>query len=149
LRRKRDSNPRYPLEVHTLSRRASSTTRASLLFGAGGVVGFPNADAKVGKKWEWARCGAKIVKNMFGGVVLENLLGEGDGGEDVVGALLLEEVAFLDFGHAFGGGHVEVFHEGAAAEGAVEVFEFGEEVAGEVVGAFFVFGGAVLAFAVF
>jgi len=84
-----------------------------------------------------------------GGGVLENLLGEGDGGEDVVGALLLEEVAFLDFGHAFGGGHVEVFHEGAAAEGAVEVFEFGEEVAGEVVGAFFVFGGTVLAFAVF
>ena len=30
-RRKRDSNPRYPLGVYTLSRRASSTTRASLL----------------------------------------------------------------------------------------------------------------------
>ncbi len=30
-RRERDSNPRYPLEVHTLSRRANSTTLASLL----------------------------------------------------------------------------------------------------------------------
>ena len=81
--------------------------------------------------------------------MLDNLLGEGDGCEDVVGALLLEEVAFLDFSHAFGGGHVEVFHEGAAADGTVEVFEFGNEMAGEVVGAFFVFGGAVLAFAIF
>ncbi len=32
LRREGDSNPRYPLGVYTLSRRASSTTRASLLF---------------------------------------------------------------------------------------------------------------------
>ena len=31
LRRERDSNPRYPLGVYTLSRRASSTTRASFL----------------------------------------------------------------------------------------------------------------------
>gem|GEM_PF-4494241 len=31
LRRLRDSNPRYPLEVYTLSRRAPSTTRTSLL----------------------------------------------------------------------------------------------------------------------
>ena len=31
LRREGDSNPRYPLGVYTLSRRASSTTRASLL----------------------------------------------------------------------------------------------------------------------
>ena len=31
LRRKRDSNPRYAFGVYTLSRRASSTTRASLL----------------------------------------------------------------------------------------------------------------------
>ena len=30
LRRPRDSNPRYPLGVYTLSRRASSTTRAGL-----------------------------------------------------------------------------------------------------------------------
>ena len=30
MRRKRDSNPRYTLGVYTLSRRASSTTRASL-----------------------------------------------------------------------------------------------------------------------
>jgi hypothetical protein len=30
LRRLRDSNPRYPLEVYTLSRRAPSTTRTSL-----------------------------------------------------------------------------------------------------------------------
>ena len=30
LRRERDSNPRNPLGVYTLSRRASSTTRASL-----------------------------------------------------------------------------------------------------------------------
>ena len=30
-RRLRDSNPRYPLEVYTLSRRAPSTTRTSLL----------------------------------------------------------------------------------------------------------------------
>ena len=30
-RRERDSNPRYPLGVYTLSRRASSTTRASFL----------------------------------------------------------------------------------------------------------------------
>jgi hypothetical protein len=28
------------------------------------VVGSPNADAKVGKNWEWARCCGKIVKNM-------------------------------------------------------------------------------------
>jgi hypothetical protein len=34
LRRLRDSNPRYPLEVYTLSRRAPSTTRTSLLGGA-------------------------------------------------------------------------------------------------------------------
>ena len=33
LRREGDSNPRYPLGVYTLSRRASSTTRASLLWG--------------------------------------------------------------------------------------------------------------------
>ena len=31
LRREGDSNPRYPLGVYTLSRRASSTTRAPLL----------------------------------------------------------------------------------------------------------------------
>jgi hypothetical protein len=31
LRRERDSNPRYTFGVYTLSRRASSTTRASLL----------------------------------------------------------------------------------------------------------------------
>ena|GEM_PF-6499322 len=31
MRRKRDSNPRYALDVYTLSRRASSTTRAPLL----------------------------------------------------------------------------------------------------------------------
>jgi hypothetical protein len=31
LRRDGDSNPRYPLGAYTLSRRASSTTRASLL----------------------------------------------------------------------------------------------------------------------
>ena len=30
MRREGDSNPRYPLGVYTLSRRASSTTRASL-----------------------------------------------------------------------------------------------------------------------
>ena len=30
LRRGRDSNPRYPLGVHTLSKRTSSTTRAPL-----------------------------------------------------------------------------------------------------------------------
>ncbi len=30
-RRVRDSNPRYPLEVYTLSRRAPSTTRTTLL----------------------------------------------------------------------------------------------------------------------
>ena len=30
MRRKRDSNPRYTFGAHTLSRRASSTTRASL-----------------------------------------------------------------------------------------------------------------------
>ena len=30
MRRERDSNPRNPLGVYTLSRRASSTTRASL-----------------------------------------------------------------------------------------------------------------------
>ena len=30
-RREGDSNPRYPLGVYTLSRRASSTTRASFL----------------------------------------------------------------------------------------------------------------------
>ena len=33
LRRERDSNSRYPFGVHTLSRRASSATRASLQFG--------------------------------------------------------------------------------------------------------------------
>ena len=33
-RRERDSNPRYTLGVYTLSRRASSTTRASLQFSA-------------------------------------------------------------------------------------------------------------------
>ena len=32
MRRGRDSNSRYPLGVYTLSRRASSTTRAPLLF---------------------------------------------------------------------------------------------------------------------
>ena len=32
MRRERDSNPRYTLGVYTLSRRASSTTRASLQF---------------------------------------------------------------------------------------------------------------------
>lgn len=31
-RRERDSNPRYPFEVYTLSRRAPSTTRTPLLF---------------------------------------------------------------------------------------------------------------------
>ena len=31
LRKEGDSNPRYPLGVYTLSRRASSTTRASFL----------------------------------------------------------------------------------------------------------------------
>ena len=31
MRRGRDSNPRYPLEVYTLSRRAPSTTRTPLL----------------------------------------------------------------------------------------------------------------------
>ena len=33
-RRGRDSNPRYPFEVYTLSRRALSTTQTSLLFKA-------------------------------------------------------------------------------------------------------------------
>lgn len=33
VRRERDSNPRYPFEVYTLSRRAPSTTRTPLLFG--------------------------------------------------------------------------------------------------------------------
>lgn len=33
LRRERDSNPRYPFEVYTLSRRAPSTTRTPLLGG--------------------------------------------------------------------------------------------------------------------
>ncbi len=32
MRRERDSNPWYPFEVHTLSRRAPSTTRTPLLF---------------------------------------------------------------------------------------------------------------------
>ena len=32
MRRERDSNPRYALGVYTLSRRASSTTRASLQY---------------------------------------------------------------------------------------------------------------------
>jgi hypothetical protein len=36
-RRLRDSNPRYPLEVYTLSRRAPSTTRTSLLLKAANV----------------------------------------------------------------------------------------------------------------
>ena len=35
LRSKRDSNPRYAFGAHTLSRRASSATRASLQFGIG------------------------------------------------------------------------------------------------------------------
>ena len=34
MRRDGDSNPGYPFGVYTLSRRASSTTRAPLLFGA-------------------------------------------------------------------------------------------------------------------
>ena len=32
LRRERDSNPRYPFEAYTLSRRAPSTTRTSLQY---------------------------------------------------------------------------------------------------------------------
>ncbi len=35
-RRVRDSNPRYPLEVYTLSRRAPSTTRTTLPKNKGG-----------------------------------------------------------------------------------------------------------------
>ena len=47
LRRERDSNSRYPFGVHTLSRRASSATRASLQYGSG-----RNRTAKVVKKSE-------------------------------------------------------------------------------------------------
>ena len=38
MRRLRDSNPRYPLEVYTLSRRAPSTTRTSLLWGGKNTI---------------------------------------------------------------------------------------------------------------
>src|ERR1051325_2165709 len=50
-RRERDSNPRYPFEVHTLSRRAPSTTRPSLpiakkrsIVGLDFKYSLPNAD---------------------------------------------------------------------------------------------------------
>ena len=46
MRRERDSNPRYPLEVHTLSRRANSATLASLLK----LCGFLFSRSKVVKK---------------------------------------------------------------------------------------------------
>lgn len=39
-RRERDSNPRYPFEVYTLSRRAPSTTRTPLHYGVAKVVFF-------------------------------------------------------------------------------------------------------------
>ena len=49
LRRGRDSNPRYPFEVYTLSRRALSTTQTPLLFAPANViqilrVGFKNCE---------------------------------------------------------------------------------------------------------
>ena len=40
LRRERDSNSRYPFGVHTLSRRASSATRASLQYGPRNKAGL-------------------------------------------------------------------------------------------------------------
>src|SRR3954451_5907088 len=42
-RRVRDSNPRYPLGVYTLSRRAPSTTRTTLLFRAAKITVIPSA----------------------------------------------------------------------------------------------------------
>ena len=42
LRRERDSNPRYPLGVHTLSRRASSTTPAPLRYACKDQQGHSN-----------------------------------------------------------------------------------------------------------
>ena len=42
MRREGDSNPRYAFDVYTLSRRASSATRASLL-----LLSYRKADAKV------------------------------------------------------------------------------------------------------
>ena len=48
LRRERDSNSRYPFGVHTLSRRASSATRASLQYVSGTFRSKP--DCKGSKK---------------------------------------------------------------------------------------------------
>ena len=42
LRRERDSNSRYPFGVHTLSRRASSATRASLQYVSGAFRSKPD-----------------------------------------------------------------------------------------------------------
>ena len=47
LRREGDSNPRYPLGVYTLSRRASSTTRASLLFSPNRLQITKNANYQI------------------------------------------------------------------------------------------------------
>ena len=51
VRRERDSNPRYPLGVHTLSRRASSATPAPLQFMHGGIpslISFNTCQERMG-----------------------------------------------------------------------------------------------------
>ena len=59
LRRERDSNSRYPFGVHTLSRRASSATRASLQYVSGAFRSKP--DCKGSKKIRKSHKTVKIL----------------------------------------------------------------------------------------
>ena len=58
-RRERDSNSRYPFGVHTLSRRASSATRASLQYVSGAFRSKP--DCKGSKKIRKSHKTVKIL----------------------------------------------------------------------------------------
>ena len=69
LRREGDSNPRYAFDVYTLSRRASSTTRASLLMKIlNYVIGIAAKGAmQIGCKDSVKRREYKIKKAFFVG----------------------------------------------------------------------------------
>ena len=67
VRREGDSNPRYAFDVYTLSRRASSTTRASLLMKTSNyVIGIAAKSAmQIGCKDSVKRREYKIKKGFF------------------------------------------------------------------------------------
>ena len=69
MRREGDSNPRYAFDVYTLSRRASSTTRASLLMKIlNYVIGIAAKSAmQIGCKDSVKRREYKIKKAFFVG----------------------------------------------------------------------------------